>query len=35
MWIRAAALIFTFSTIGAAQAQDMSGCEKFKWSIAR
>ena len=31
----AAALIFAFSTLGSARAQDVSGCEKFKWSVAR
>ncbi len=31
----AAALLFLVAAIGSASAQDASGCEKFKWSIAR
>jgi len=36
MWIRAAAaLVVLAAAVGGASAEDASGCEKFKWSIAR
>jgi hypothetical protein len=36
MWMRASvALLILAAAIGGANADDASGCEKFKWSIAR